>query len=81
MVCFGRIKRHPKHMLMVLEGIAGMDNMAGAVIGQPGTTDTDLLDALERIMVTAKTEEGSNVCGPMFWSFRRALYRATEAEV
>ena len=77
LVCFGKIRRDALTMQLVLDEIEGIAGAPGAIIG-----DQDLLDSLGRLMVIGKAQPGSDLCGPMFWEFRKAMNRAVgEAEV
>jgi len=80
LICFGRIRRDPLTMMLVLDEIEGSEGAVGTIVGR-GVGDEELLAALERLLVTAPTKDGSNACGPMFWSFKKAVSNAISTGV
>ena len=78
LICFGKIRRDPLTMQLVLDEIEGQDGAVGTIVGQH-VGDAELIAALERLLVVAPTEAGSSACGPMFWSFRTAVNRVVGA--
>lgn len=70
-ICFGRIRRDPLTMRLVLDAIESGIEAAGAVID-----DDELFSALERLMVAAPKKAGTSMCGPMFWPFKKAVEHA-----
>ena len=75
LICFGKIRRDPLTMQLVLDEIEGHDGAVGTIVGRSGG-DPELIAALERLLVITPAKKGSNACGPMFWSFRRAVSSA-----
>jgi hypothetical protein len=80
LICFGKIRRDPLTMMLVLDEIEGHEGAVGTIVGR-NADDVELMMALERLLVTAPTKDGSNACGPMFWSFKKAVSNAIEAGV
>lgn len=68
LICFGQIRRDPLTMKLVMDELEGADGARGLVV-----SDSQLLEALERLMVVTPLRANTNECGPMFWSFKKAV--------
>ena len=67
MACFGSIQRDPDGMGLMMEEIGG-PGVVGTVLRT--SNREDILMAMERILPVLPTREGSNYCGPFFWTYK-----------
>jgi hypothetical protein len=67
-ICFGRIKRDPVTMRLMLSALEGGLDAYSVILH-----DDELYSALERLMVAAPRDRRTSLCGPMFWSFKKAV--------